>query len=603
MDAILTGILLTLIICWMALHKLSKPKTFHVDYCGCTAAALLLNDQIIRDAIDVIRKEKTKRDFVKTTVTVSKDGVKIIYNNEQKFSTSVPSSMIAGSTVGKSSLHDTVGVVYISPLTGQHYPAFVHVYRCDSSRTAQKFLSRLRAYMLIESHRLQIIQLEQHLLNRKLLNIDRFNAVQTQKTDTGVSSSSAASSDSRQENITNNPMKSITEELQRKIESNEPILFPPKDYDTVHANHGNIQRAQAWKSTETSSSFTTLLTTKLRSSYDMCFGSKPTIVGYTTVDPDDNRIRQHVQANSHSTTDDHKNNHVLENRIARPQLSSQKSDATVDPVETVSIAFDFLKDETDSVFTDHDGNIEPMENQQQNRPPIYRYRPPPITAMNKKLFPRNNNFELTSNVLQSNSSSRNDVNIHHNNNNHYSSQYHLQNGHKTPSETRLYHDQQRNMYLSPHYEHRLVNGSGLPITTNPLWTSTSSLIAGSQPNLLSYQNGVDSTPFHRQSNAQMNGRLPPTNLQNSLYSSYPDNRSEMLIPKQKSSIPAQQQQQQQQLNRKQKTQSQYFETNEFILCPSDGQPLRHSQYPNRHITKDYRPHSMNVNGTSLDVYY
>jgi hypothetical protein len=138
--------------------------------------------------------------------------------------------------------------VYISPLTGDHYPAFVHVYRCDSLRTAQKFLSRLRAYLLIESHRLRIVQLEQQLLSRNLLNIDHFNAMKSPKKNTGISSSTA-SSDSRKE-IIPDPIKSITEEFQKKLDSNEPILYPPKDYDTIHAAHGNIQRAQAWKSTE-----------------------------------------------------------------------------------------------------------------------------------------------------------------------------------------------------------------------------------------------------------------------------------------------------------------------------------------------------------------
>lgn len=95
----------------MALYKLSKSKTFHVDYCGCTAATLLLNEQTIRDAIEYVRQVKTKRDFVKTSVTISKDGVRITYNNEQKFSTNVPSGMIAGSTVGKSALQNTIGML------------------------------------------------------------------------------------------------------------------------------------------------------------------------------------------------------------------------------------------------------------------------------------------------------------------------------------------------------------------------------------------------------------------------------------------------------------------------------------------------------------
>lgn len=151
-----------------------------------------------------------------------------------------------------------LGVVYISPLTGRHYPAFVHVYRCDSSRIAQKLLARFRAYTLVENHRLQLVQLEQQLIDKNLLHLNQQNSSKIQpqspdttsnstKTNTAVSSSSTSSA-SGQDRI--DPVKSITEELQKKIDSQEPILFPPKDYDTEHVAHGNIQRAQAWKSTE-----------------------------------------------------------------------------------------------------------------------------------------------------------------------------------------------------------------------------------------------------------------------------------------------------------------------------------------------------------------
>jgi hypothetical protein len=93
----------------MALQKFSKPKTFNVDYCGCTASSTLLDEISIRYAINLIRQVKSKRDFVKTSISVSKDGVDIIYDNDQKFSTHVSALMIAGANIGKSSLHDTVG--------------------------------------------------------------------------------------------------------------------------------------------------------------------------------------------------------------------------------------------------------------------------------------------------------------------------------------------------------------------------------------------------------------------------------------------------------------------------------------------------------------
>ena len=93
----------------MALHKFPKPKSFQVDYCGCTAAAAILNELAIRDAIHFIRQMKNKRDFVKTVISTQKDGVKIIYETEQQYTTHVPSTMIAGSALGKSTFHDTVG--------------------------------------------------------------------------------------------------------------------------------------------------------------------------------------------------------------------------------------------------------------------------------------------------------------------------------------------------------------------------------------------------------------------------------------------------------------------------------------------------------------
>lgn len=93
----------------MALYKFSKTKTFHVEYCGCTAASNLLDETSVRLAIKLIRDAKSKRDFVKTTLSISKDGVNIIYDNDQKFSTKVPASNIAGSNIGKSSFNDTVG--------------------------------------------------------------------------------------------------------------------------------------------------------------------------------------------------------------------------------------------------------------------------------------------------------------------------------------------------------------------------------------------------------------------------------------------------------------------------------------------------------------
>ena len=97
----------------MALPKFPKTKSFHVDYCGCTAATTLLNENSVQDAINSIRCTKSKRDFVKATVSTYKDGIRIIYENKEKYSTHVPASMIACSTISKTSFRDTVGTKFL----------------------------------------------------------------------------------------------------------------------------------------------------------------------------------------------------------------------------------------------------------------------------------------------------------------------------------------------------------------------------------------------------------------------------------------------------------------------------------------------------------
>jgi hypothetical protein len=94
---------------------------------------------------------------------------------------------------------------------------------------------------------------EQDLLARNLLNLDSFHASLSHSSNAGASSTSTVSSSNQDDSQLEkkfDPLKSITEEFQKKINSNEPLLYPPKDYDTLHVAHGDVRRAQAWKSTE-----------------------------------------------------------------------------------------------------------------------------------------------------------------------------------------------------------------------------------------------------------------------------------------------------------------------------------------------------------------
>jgi hypothetical protein len=229
----------------------------------------------------------------------------------------------------------------------------------------------------------------------------------------------------------------------------------------------------------------------------------------------------------------------------------------------------------------------------------------------RKIFTRNNNnYELPNSYHQSQSSSKNNLNDYYNNT-HYQHQQ-MPAGYRTRSETNLHYSSQPGMHLSPRYENRLANGSGTPISTNPLWASTTPTVLGSQPNLLSPESSMVQAHLRRQLSPPVERRMTSVPLQHPLYASYPNNKSSITLQQQENELkrpappppppPSNS-------NKKQTAPLQYLDTHEFILRASDGQLLQNSQYPNRpvpRVSRDYRPHSVNVNGNSstmLDVYY
>ena len=115
---------------------------------------------------------------------------------------------------------------------------------------------------------------------------------------------------------------------------------------------------------------------------------------------DGSRTRSQVHANptsSKQTTETVTTN-------GKSKLTTQRSDTSADPVrnvlvtlnlvnvelsvsffqvETVNLAFDFLKDETSSILTEVDSAIEPLPVHKPNEKPIYRFRPPHMNVTSK----------------------------------------------------------------------------------------------------------------------------------------------------------------------------------------------------------------------------
>ncbi|CAF0786004.1 unnamed protein product [Didymodactylos carnosus] len=667
----------------MALHKLSKTyqKSLRCDYLGCTAAVALINEQFIREAIEFVRQAKSTHGTVKTVIYTSNEGVRILYENEQKYTTLVPNTMVAGCAIGKHPFNDTVGCVYISPLSGYHYPAFVHVYRCESNRIAQKLLLRLKQYISNSVHRNRVLTLEKRLLKLNLLNTDRLitassndttilsqdlfnNQTETSNTTSNHynrSNNSGSNSyrvETENNNNENNPIKSITEEFQKKIDKNQPILFPPKDYDTMRRVHGHIERADEWRSRE------------------------PTIVGFSSINSDENRVQRQIEplnSNKMMVNDNNNQKQSFQNepRTNGRSLSSisstnstgdrqrsltQRSDLTADPVETVSLAFDFLKDETGSIFSDGDLENEPITNNINNRP-VFRFRPPDITSTNKKLsigrgqasfnvVPEHENNVGSTDDLKASATEFSAYHRDSNNGRNAHAQVDEQYRRQPPpnvsksttaqsnsparakSETRLHQQQingqqqqRSNGLIGPRYENRVVH-TGQPSSMNPVWTgptpqSNIALLSTSSSNMI--QQNTNNIHELSSSSERRNPDMPV----HPLYSSYPQSGYKASVIDDYSSGRLSKgnvvdNNNNNHLNRhvtngnginskKQATSSQLrtaaqFPTNEFILKSSNGNLLRNHVTP---ITREYRPHSLVVDPTiynlspqnPLDVYY
>lgn len=159
--------------------------------------------------------------------------------------------------------------------------------------------------------------------------------------------------------------------------------------------------------------------------------------------------------------------------------------------------------------------------------------------------------------------------------------------HRARSETRLLDDHPSSGVPKNYVRY----GNGAPISHNPLWMGPSPAMAGSQPNLLSAST---------QSNHQRSSSQHPMYSSHVLERPHVSRQQQAANPgKQRQGPPSGQ------IHRNQNAQTQYFDTNEFILRPSHDQPFP-NRYSSSALLQEARPRSINMNGNHaamLDVYY
>lgn len=229
----------------LRIRKDIKKSSYYVWFLGAKESKGLRGKEFILPVIEhLVQREKDIEPF-KVTLQVSHKGLKIV---QTVLSTNPKTAKPKNETIKHFIPHNTITCVYqdedivscvlllFNPVT--KCPLHVHVYRCDSVETASLLRGQLETLIERPENQKKISDLE----SRIKLKEKKFDS--SLGSDTGTSTRESESSEERypQDNRITSLYDSLAAELRQKLGKTEsPILLPPRDYDTVHRQKGNLQ--------------------------------------------------------------------------------------------------------------------------------------------------------------------------------------------------------------------------------------------------------------------------------------------------------------------------------------------------------------------------
>lgn len=257
------------------MRKDIKKSSYYVWFLGAQEAKGLRGSEYITPVIrSLVEREREVEPF-KVTLQVSHKGLKIIQNVPSATAVS-PAGKVTGKSNGKTEVvkhfiphhavtcvlqdDDIVACILLlyNPVT--KCPVHVHAYRCDSIETATILNGQLQTLIERPENQKKLTEIEARLRAKGLLlpsppvrpirRIPPPGGSDGRSTSTRESESSGGSSTERlsgvgqQERIAS-LYDSLAAELREKLgtggpQPQAPILLPPRDYDTVHRQKGNL---------------------------------------------------------------------------------------------------------------------------------------------------------------------------------------------------------------------------------------------------------------------------------------------------------------------------------------------------------------------------
>ncbi|KAK9876341.1 hypothetical protein WA026_012650 [Henosepilachna vigintioctopunctata] len=230
----------------LKLRKDIKKSLYYVWFLGAKESKGLRGSEYIIPVIKHLEQREKEIEPFKVTLQVSHKGLKIIQNIVAQGKTKPKNEIIKHFIP-----HNTITYVYqqediiacilllFNPVT--KCPLHIHAYRCDSVETAGLLKQQLQVLIESPENQKKFAEIEGRL-NPSVKEVKKLES--SLGSDTGTSTRESESSEERihSENARVTTLyDSVAAELRAKLKkNNEPILLPPRDYDTVHRQKGNL---------------------------------------------------------------------------------------------------------------------------------------------------------------------------------------------------------------------------------------------------------------------------------------------------------------------------------------------------------------------------
>ncbi|KAK3611687.1 hypothetical protein CHS0354_034351 [Potamilus streckersoni] len=260
----------------------SKKQQFYVQFLGWVECKGIRGAKYTDPVIHDLKKKQGKWKYApKLTIQVNKRELRISQEMQEEKKKSKKIKKIQFPTIPTRDItyciqaetpegrpDDIVACIYLGYVPRTQRYVHVHVYRFDSPETAASFVRTVNQTVTQHAERLRDI--ERQLILQGEIEDPRLNSSdgmsERHTTDSGADSNSFSDDNypfnesdemdeieadlrSLHETV---PYDSVTEELKNRLrmtEKNEapPLLLPPKDYDTLHRNYGDLGKSVARK--------------------------------------------------------------------------------------------------------------------------------------------------------------------------------------------------------------------------------------------------------------------------------------------------------------------------------------------------------------------